>query len=262
MIFDRHKLRIRKDRMASKYNAELDFFLNAIMPDLMRIAFEIMENKCPSILVLGSHAGQIERFIRQEYKDIDAYIVQSNLSEKMLHLSSGDLVMDEEHIAFAKESFDIVVSIASLHWVNDLNSTMNQIYSILKPHSLFVGTLFGPDTLSELRRAAAVSENKVFPRISPFIDLKDAGTLLQRHNFRHIITKTNTISLHYSSPLKLIQDLHDMGESNSLFYKDSINTSPYLIARIIDNYYKMYALSDGTVPATIDNVTLLAKTAA
>jgi NADH dehydrogenase [ubiquinone] 1 alpha subcomplex assembly factor 5 len=43
------------------------------------------------------------------------------------------------------------VSCLSLHWVNDLPGVLVQIKEALKPDGLFLGAMFGGDTLFELR---------------------------------------------------------------------------------------------------------------
>ena len=57
------------------------------------------------------------------------------------------LVADEEWLPFAAESFDLVVSAGSLHWVNDLPGTLIQIQQVLKPDGLFLAVLPGGETL-------------------------------------------------------------------------------------------------------------------
>ena len=60
---------------------------------------------------------------------------------------------DEEQLlkVLDPNSQDAIVSCLSLHWVNDLPGALIQIREALKPDGVFLGALFGGDTLFELR---------------------------------------------------------------------------------------------------------------
>ncbi|POW12565.1 hypothetical protein PSTT_04252 [Puccinia striiformis] len=63
------------------------------------------------------------------------------------------VVMDEELVSLEPESQECIMSCLSLHWVNDLPGTLIQIQNSLKPDGVFIGAMFGGDTLFELRSA-------------------------------------------------------------------------------------------------------------
>lgn len=60
---------------------------------------------------------------------------------------------DEENLleTIPRNSQEAIVSCLSLHWVNDLPGVLVQIKEALKPDGVFLGALFGGDTLFELR---------------------------------------------------------------------------------------------------------------
>lgn len=65
-------------------------------------------------------------------------------------------VVDEEALAFEENSLDCIVSCASLHWTNDLPGAFIQIQRALKPDGVFVGALYGGDTVFELRLVLSI----------------------------------------------------------------------------------------------------------
>src|ERR1700674_1710395 len=73
-------------------------------------------------------------------------------------VEAPSVIADEEGLPFADSSFDLVTSVLGLHTVNDLPGVLLQIRRILKPDGLFVGALFGGDTLKELRVSFAAAE--------------------------------------------------------------------------------------------------------
>src|SRR3546814_12025674 len=77
---------------------------------------------------------------------------------------------------FAAGSLDLVLSVLSLHWVNDLPGTLLQISRALKPDGLLLAAMIGGDSLRELRdallRAELEVEDGVSPRVSPLADVR------------------------------------------------------------------------------------------
>ena len=94
------------------------------------------------------------------------------------------LVADEEFLPFAPESFDLVMSNLTLHWVNDLPGCLTQIRQTLKLEGLFLANMLGGDTLKELRQSLIKAESSNCAgsrqRVSPFTDVKNAGKLFAK----------------------------------------------------------------------------------
>lgn len=70
------------------------------------------------------------------------------------------MVADEEALPFEPNSFDLIISSLSLHWVNQLPGTFEQIMKCLRPDGVFIGAVFGGDTLYELRGALQLGETE------------------------------------------------------------------------------------------------------
>jgi NADH dehydrogenase [ubiquinone] 1 alpha subcomplex assembly factor 5 len=68
-------------------------------------------------------------------------------------LPPARLHIDEENLlkVIPHNSQDAVMSCLGLHWVNDLPGALIQIREALKPDGVFLGAMFGGDTLFELR---------------------------------------------------------------------------------------------------------------
>ena len=135
--------------------------------------------------------------------------------EKVLALDA----LGEDEIVPAGE-YDLVVSRLALHWVNDLPGVLTQIRRVLKPDGLFLGALFGGETLRELRAAFAGAEIEttggVSPRVAPFADVRDLGGLLQRAGFALPVADVERTTVNFQGFFKLVQDLRAHGETNAL----------------------------------------------
>jgi SAM-dependent methyltransferase len=171
-----------------------------------------------------------------------------------------DLIADDEALPFAAESFDLAVSVLSLHAVNDLPGTLIQIRRALKPDGLFVGALFAGDTLNELRQAFAAAEAETLggasPRVASFADVRELGGLLQRAGFALSVADVERTTVRYRDPARLFADLRALGETNVLTGRRANVLSRRTLAALVRGYWERFADGEHRLPATFDIVFL------
>jgi len=258
-IFDRKRVRAHRDRAAAR-GEDYTFLLHEMAMRLSERLHDI-KRPFPRILELGAHGGQFASYLR-EVPGVELF-VQTDLSHAMIKNASGlRLVADEEFLPFAPETFDLILSLGSLHWVNDLPGTLIQIQRSLKPGGLFLASLPGGETLKELRASFEQAEMEVrggiSPRVSPFIDVKDAGSLLQRAGFIEPVTDSELLTVSYKSPMKLLHDLRGMGESSALLASAKNMAKRLLFSKALDYYVKQFTHPNNRVAATFEIITLTA----
>ncbi|HYE43992.1 MAG TPA: methyltransferase domain-containing protein [Caulobacteraceae bacterium] len=260
LLFDRALHRRRVDRAAPTL-AQADFIRRRAAGDLVERLETIMRS-FPLAVELGARGGE---FVRR-LADSDAHariptLIQTDLSARMLAPRTGPrLVVDEERLPFAPQSLDLVVSCLSLHWTNDLPGALTQIRLSLKPDGLFLGAILGGATLQELRWALTQAEVEVLggagPRVSPFAGAYDGASLLQRAGFALPVADTDVATVRYEHPLRLLQDLRAMGETNVLLERPRRPLTRTILARAFELYVQKYGGADGRVPATFEIVAL------
>jgi len=159
----------------------------------------------------------------------------------------------------ADGSQDLIVSLMSLHWANDLPGALSQIRRALKPDGLFLGTLLGAGTLKELRAVLTEAELEARggaqARVSPFADGFDGAALLQRAGFALPVADVDRVTVRYHDMLALIRDLRAMGETNVLAGPQRPLTRS-IIARAARLYGERYSEPDGRIAATFEIVHL------
>ncbi|MGB1024940.1 MAG: methyltransferase domain-containing protein, partial [Rhodospirillaceae bacterium] len=169
---------------------------------------------------------------------------------------------DEEWLPLREGQLDAVFSNLSLHWVNDLPGAMIQINRALKPDGLFLATLFGGETLRELRDCLAETEialdGGLSPRTSPLTDVRDAGGLLNRAGFALPTVDTDVITVMYSDPLKLLRDLRGMGETNCVIERRRTPLRRETLMAALALYQQRHGDAEGRVPATFQVIYLTA----
>jgi SAM-dependent methyltransferase len=250
-VFDRRIVRLHRDRAAATL-PDHDFLLREMAERLVD-RLDDVRRTFPVVLDLGCHRGVLAEALGK--RDDLRTLVQCDLSAAMVREAPGlPVVADEEALPFASATFDLVISLLSLHWVNDLPGALLQIRQALKPDGLFLAAMFGGETLIELRRALAsaeiASEGGLSPRISPFADVRDAGNLLQRAGFALPVADVETITVSYADPLALLADLRGMGETNAVRERRKTASRRATLFSALERYRKLYAGADGRVPAT------------
>jgi SAM-dependent methyltransferase len=233
----------------------------------------LLRQRCVRAAKLGPTTFLIERVARELAERLDAMLRRFELAadigtptdavRRAIASKVGkvvDVVADEEALPFRDGSLDLVVSVLALQFVNDLPGTLLQIRRALKSDGLFLAAVVGGDSLSELRAAFAAAEAEVeggaSPRIGPFADLRDVGTLLQRAGFALPVADVDRLMVRYASPLDLMHDLRRMGATNVLVERRRTPLRRATLRRLIEIYTECYAGSDGRVPATFEIIWL------
>ncbi|MEM8631843.1 MAG: SAM-dependent methyltransferase [Pseudomonadota bacterium] len=175
-------------------------------------------------------------------------------------LGASDLVPDAPLLEFPKSDYSAVIHGFCLHWANDPVGQLIQARRALAPDGLFIASLFGGQTLHELRAALAMAETEVTgglsPRVLPMADIRDLGALLQRAGFALPVADSWTRTVHYKSLTGLMRDLRAMGEANALSDRLRRPTRRRILERAEEIYRSSHATDDGKLIATFEIVTL------
>jgi SAM-dependent methyltransferase len=244
-IFDRALLRRRLARAMAK--GAPDFLMARAADDLLDRLLTV-KREFPRSLDLGSPTAHFSQ----------AVVASGRARPLRASGYGGDVSIDEEVPPFAPGSFELIVSGMALQWVNDLPGVLAQARRMLAPDGLFLACLIGGASLVELRSALAQAEDEIAggasPRVSPFVDVRDMGALLQRAGFALPVADVDSVTLRYDSMFALIEDLRAMGAANVLVKRARKPLRRGIIARAAQIYAERFSDPDGRVRATFDIV--------
>ena len=166
----------------------------------------------------------------------------------------------QETLPLEPASLDLAISALALQFVNDLPGVLAQIRRALRPDGLLLAAMIGGDTLIELRHSFAAAEAEceggVSPRVAPFADLRDVGSLLQRAGFALPVTDVDRVVVRYDNAFALMADLRRMGATNILVERRRTPTRRATLLRMAQIYGERFADSDGRIRATFDLIWL------
>jgi SAM-dependent methyltransferase len=256
VVFDRILLCDRRRRALALGPAT--FLLDHVAADLTeRLALVLRRFELAADI--GTPSDALQRAIGE--KGLATRVIAMHaLADRNPDESGWSIVADEEFLPFADGALDLAVSALSLQFVNDLPGTLLQIRRALKPDGLLLAALLGGDTLTELRQAFAAAESEieggVSPRIAPFADVRELGTLLQRAGFALPVTDIDRLTVRYDSAFALMHDLRRMGATNALVERRRAPLRRATLMRMTEIYAQRFADPDGRLRATFEIVWL------
>lgn len=217
---------------------------------------ETIRSKINELVMLDSSKEILNRDIDEPFNSI--------FNGKIIRNVGDEETFDHECLQ-ESDQYDAVISNLSLHWINDLPAILSNINRILKPDGLFMGTIFGGDTLYELRTSLQLAELErkggMSPRVSPLVNLNDIGSLLNRAGFSMLTIDAEDIVVGgFPDIVSVCKDLQLMGEQNSLLSRPNYLPRDVLLAAN-EIYKSLHGETDEdgktTLPATFNVIFMI-----
>ncbi len=251
LVFDRKLIRIRQRRALALGPAT--FLLERVAGDLVD-RLSLVMRKFAQAADIGTPGDTLRTLIARDKLAGAITQVWSPSNDD----AAGEA--DEEMLPLAPGSIDLAVSALALQFANDLPGTLIQIRRALKPDGLFIAAMLGGETLHELREAFSAAEIEieggVSPRVAPFVEVRDAGALLQRAGFALPVTDVDRLTVRYDSVLTLLQELRRMGATNALIERRRAPLKRATLFRMAEIYAERFSDADGRLRASFDVVWL------
>jgi SAM-dependent methyltransferase len=240
MLFDRTLLRARLNR--ARRGGPVTFLLDRVAED-MEERLQAVTRNFSDVADIWTPGELLRKPVADRFKSI-ARIEPD----------------DTETLPLPPESLDLAVSALAFQFVNDLPGVLAQIRRALRPDGLLLAAMLGGDTLTELRQsfaeAEAECEGGVSPRVAPFADLRDVGSLLQRAGFALPVTDVDDVVVRYDNVFGLMADLRRMGATNIMIERRRTPTRVATMMRMAQIYRQRFSDPDGRIYATFDVIWL------
>ena len=253
-VFDRAVLAQRRRRAATLGLAT--FLIDRVAQELSDRLAGVLR-RFDLTVDLGTPTGAVRRALAS--LETIATVVAAGPSVDDLGEHAGlRVAADAEALPFRDSSLDLVVSALALQFVNDLPGTLIQVRRALKPDGLFLAAMLGGDTLTELRQAFAAAEAEieggVSPRVAPFVDVREMGSLLQRAGLALPVTDVDRLTVRYDTVFALMRDLRRMGATNALSERRRVPLRRATLMRMGQIYAERFADPDMRLRATFEVV--------
>lgn len=210
-IFDRGARRLKRNRML-QYGRDDRWIIDRMAHDLLE-RIDAVRRQFRRALVLGCDFHTIRPVL--EGRGISC--VLTDTCPEIAATFDG-VACDEDRLALANGSFDLVIAIGTLDTVTDLPGAFALIHRVLEDGGLFLGAMMGAGSLPALRSSLQDrhDDHEIVMRFHPQIDVRGAGDLLARAGFQLPVAESETVSVQYRTFRKLIDDLRANGLTNVL----------------------------------------------
>lgn len=289
-VFNQGTKWLHKERAAADVSTsrQVDYLRDEVAFRLCERLLDI-NRSFPNALDFGANACNIARALTRPDPDVDSMkpvkdpighrigqLTCTDTSETLLYRDADlpfnndiqitrQVLQNPEYLPYAPETFDLVLSSQSLHWINDLPSVLTQINTCLKPDAPFIAAMSGGDTLFELRGSLQLAEQErlggIGTHTSPLADVRDVGNLLSRAGFKLLTVDVDDIIVDYPHIFALMADLQAMGEGNAALRRDATGIRRDVLLATESIYREMYGVEqeDGTVviPATFRTIYMI-----
>lgn len=262
-MFDRGLRAVRRERAARAGRFAAADFLHALAAE--RIAERLDDTPFPfgRAAILGAAGGLYADAIRgrpglEDILEIDAAPAllgpaPAPDSGPTRRTAAGDAENPPLAPAVKTDGLDLAICGLELHAMDDPLGALIQIRRALRPNGFLLAALFVGDSLAELRAALAEAEGQdAPPRIFPMADLRDLGGLLQRAGFSMPVADLERLTLWHPSPLHLMRELRDMGETNILRGASRRPLTKRALARVMEIYAERFSRADGKIRTTVE----------
>lgn len=252
-IFDRALMRRRQQRIKAKFSAH-DFLFTWSRDRLIDRLYDVTRDFDTCHAIGSRHP------ITAHNKITSASLSDMHLAP----LTPNDVpyfCADDEFLPLKHSALDLITSNLHMHTINDLPGVLLQIRQSLKPDGLFLASMFGGETLRELREVMTEADLAHFggtsPHISPFADKPQMGDLLQRAGFALPVVDSEIVTVTYDSIFKLFGDLRGMGESNVIHNRRKTPLTRGYIMDVARRYHDKFSEPDGRIVASFEVIFLL-----
>ncbi|MEM6811461.1 MAG: methyltransferase domain-containing protein [Pseudomonadota bacterium] len=204
-----------------------------------------------SIIKKEFHNIVIDNF---ENKFTESYLKHAIIQNSIV-TPETNVITDPEFIPYGYNSIDLFISNLHFHRLNDLPGSLIQINRALKPDGLFMASIFGGETLHELKACLQEAEMEIYgglsARVFPFADIRDIGALLQRAQFKLPTVDKEKVTVSYKNLKSLLHDLRAMGESNTLYHRNKKLLGKAFWKRVEEIYFENFS-EDNKILATFE----------
>lgn len=162
---------------------------------------------------------------------------------------------DAEHLPFAKNSIDTLLSNVALQWCQPIDGALNELHHALKVDGTLIFSTFGSQTLCELKTAWASVDD--FAHVNSFYNAQQLEKALQQAaGFNHLEINVQQYLPRYESVLDLMHELKHIGAHNVNSARSRHLTTKTALQTMMKNYPRS---TSGEIVATFEVIFVKAK---
>lgn len=155
-----------------------------------------------SVLELGCGTGLLTKLLYNNYKIYDAVDIVPDCEKYILKISDKiNFICSDIELYNTDKKYDLIVSNASLQWLENMPEFVNRIYNNLSSGGKFVFTVFGKDNYNEV--------NNIIKTSLKYYDIDYLKNCFKEKNIESI--KEDKIILEFPNPKEILYHMKNTG---------------------------------------------------
>lgn len=182
----------------------------------------------------------------------EARVLSLDSSHGMLRTASGERVCaDMQQMPLADGCAQLLFSNLALHWCPAIGAALSEFRRVLGSPGLVFFSLFGPDTLKELRHARSLAGRDDAPET--LLDMHHLGDALVRAGFADPVMSAERFPVPYADYAALEGDLRRCGASRAMMPANA-GLAGRARRRKVEEAFEAQRGADGKVAVSIEVV--------
>ncbi len=186
---------------------------------------------------------------------LDIALPMLQVTQRKLADTAHYLCADAEQLPLAGQVVDCVFSNLALQWCVNLEAVFADIKRVLKPGGQLVFSIFGPQTLHELKTAWATVDS--YQHVNDFYNRQQLIGFLKSAGFTEIRVVSKCYYPVYSSVMALMKELKHIGAHNVMVGRNKNITPKTSMQQMISAYGHHQA--EGRIVATFEVIMVKAR---
>ncbi|MDH6343001.1 malonyl-CoA O-methyltransferase [Parabacteroides sp. PFB2-12] len=204
----------------------------------------------PRLLEIGCGSAYFTRLLHQ-YSQVEEWVINDlcpDCEPGIRSLLQGEEVQfmagDASHLLFPGK-FDLIASASAIQWIENLPAFIEQIASLLPSGGLFLGNVFAPDNLQEIKELTG--QGLSYPTLAEW-----EAWLSPYFHIHHLQEEQNRLT--FQHPTEVLKHLKYTGVT-------ATNSAPWTrkqLERFTDQYLERFSCPEG-VPLTYRPLYIVAE---
>ncbi|UOF93701.1 MAG: methyltransferase domain-containing protein [Bordetella sp.] len=185
--------------------------------------------------------------LKKAYQNFNSCFLEKFIN-KFISSKFEFLEKDLANTQLPEKSIDLIWSNLALHWHSNPSQVFSEWKRILRANGLIIFSVFGPETLREIRKA--IDYGNLETNTNFFIDMHNFGDLLTRVGLFNPVLSQETLTLTYKYPEQLVKDIYLLG-GNSIQNRRKNLVGRSWLKRLYSSLESQRNTSD-VIPLTIE----------
>ena len=243
--------------LRSKKKIEKNNFIYELTAKRIIDSLDLVTVPFSEILEIGINDNKIFNYLKNKYPN--SKITRSDLYTENQIIEYDYLRINTDLSSLVKNYYNLIYSNIFIHYLTNIEQTLQNIFQSLKPNSFFIATVPDSENIYQLVNSLYETDkhfyNGIYRRINPTIKINDIISMLRKVNFSIPMINKDGINIKYQNFEDLIFDIRSTHSTYCYDDKKKEFENKNYLKKLEENYKKKYYTKSFTLDLKFNIVT-------